>query len=64
MKLMLSSNVRLGADCVENISVAVSHKWQNSRVEKLSELIDKAVQKNASYLILVGHLLCRFHFSI
>ncbi len=56
MKLILSSNVRLGADCAENISVEASHKWQNSRVEKLSELIDKTVQKNASYIILVGYL--------
>ncbi len=56
MKLLLCADVRLGAVCTENLGVELSHKWQAARTEKLSDLVDKAAQNNASYIALYGQI--------
>lgn len=56
MKLLLCADVRLGAACTENLGVNLSHKWQAARTEKLTDLIDKAAQNNASYVALYGQM--------
>lgn len=56
MKLLICSDVRLGAICTENLDVKQSHKWQTARTEKLAALIDKAAQNNATYVMLFGQL--------
>lgn len=56
MKLLLCADVQLGAVCTENLGVKLSHKWQNARTQKLSDLIDKAAQNNAGYVALLGRI--------
>ncbi len=56
MKLLLCSDIRLGAICTENLDVKQSHKWQTARTEKFEDLIDKAAQNNASYVMLFGQM--------
>lgn len=56
MKLLLCSDVRLGAVCTENLDVKLSHRWQAARTEKLAELVDQAAQNNAGYIALFGNL--------
>lgn len=56
MKILLCSDVRLGAVCTENLDVNLSHKWQAARTEKLAELIDQAAQNNAAYVALFGKM--------
>ena len=56
MKILLCSDVRLGAVCTENLDVKLSHKWQAARTEKLAELIDQAAQNNAAYVALFGNM--------
>ena len=54
MKMLFCADVRLGAVCTENLDIIVSHKWQAARNQKLIDLMDKAVQNNASYVALFG----------
>ena len=56
MKILLCSDVRLGAVCTENLDVKLSHKWQAARTEKLVDLIDQAAQNNAAYVALFGNM--------
>ena len=56
MKILLCSDVRLGAVCTENLDVKLSHKWQAARTEKLADLIDQAAQNNAAYVALLGNM--------
>ena len=56
MKILLCSDVRLGAVCTENLDVKLSHKWQAARTEKLADLIDQAAQNNAVYVALFGNM--------
>lgn len=56
MKILLCSDVRLGAVCTENLDVKLSHKWQAARTEKLADLIDQAAQNNAAYVALHGNM--------
>lgn len=56
MKILLCKNVQLGSVCTENLDTKLSHKWKAARIEKLSELIDKAAQNNASYVFLCGRI--------
>ena len=56
MKMLLCTDVRLGAMCNENLDITLSHKWQTARIEKFSELIDMAAQNNAAYVALFGRL--------
>ena len=56
MKILLCSDVRLGAVCTENLDVKLSHKWQAARTEKLADLIDQAAQNNAAYVALFGNM--------
>lgn len=56
MKILLCSDVRLGAVCTENLDVKLSHKWQAARTEKLANLIDQAAQNNAAYVALFGNM--------
>lgn len=56
MKILLCSDVRLGAVCTENLDVKLSHKWQAARTEKLADLIDLAAQNNAAYVALFGNM--------
>ena len=56
MKIILCSDVRLGAVCTENLDVKLSHKWQAARTERLADLIDQAAQNNAAYVALFGNM--------
>lgn len=56
MKILLCSDVRLGAVCTENLDVKLSHKWQAARTEKLADLIDQAAQNNATYVAMFGNM--------
>ena len=56
MKILLCSDVRLGAVCTENLDVKLSHKWQTARTEKLADLVDQAAQNNATYVALFGNM--------
>lgn len=56
MKMLLCSDVRLGAICTENLDIRLSHKWQKARNDKLKELIDKAARNNAEYVALFGQM--------
>lgn len=56
MKILLCSDVRLGAVCTENLDVKLSHKWQAARTEKLADLIDQAAQNNTAYVALFGNM--------
>lgn len=56
MKLLLCADVQLGAVCTENLGVKLSHKWDTERTAKFEDLIDRAAQNNAGYLLLVGNL--------
>ena len=56
MKLLISTDVQLGAACTENLGIKLSHKWQSARTEKMTELLDQASQKNATYIILCGKI--------
>ena len=56
MKMLLSSDVRLGAICAENLDVKLSHKWQAARIDKLADLIDCAARNNAAYVALYGQM--------
>lgn len=63
MKLLLCTDVRLGAVCTENLDVKLSHKWQTARTEKLADLVDQAAQNNASYIALFGNMFGRERVS-
>ena len=56
MKMLLCSDVQLGAVCEENLGVKLSHKWGAERTAKFADLIDRAAQNNAGYVLLVGKL--------
>lgn len=56
MKMLLCSDVRLGAVSTEKLDVSLSHKWQTARNEKLEDLMDRAAQLHAGYVTLVGQL--------
>lgn len=63
MKMLLCADMRLGAACLENLDVNLSHKWQAARTEKLTDLIDKAAQNNAEYVFLLGRMFGRERVS-
>lgn len=54
MKILLCSNIQLGVVCTENLDLKQAHKWQKARNEKFSDMIDKAAQNHAEYVILTG----------
>lgn len=56
MKMLFCADVRLGAICAESLDIKQSHKWQDARSEKLINLIDKAAQNNAAYVVLFGQM--------
>ena len=56
MKMLLCTDIRLGALCTENLDVRLSHKWQAARTEKFAELIDLATRNHAAYIALFGSL--------
>lgn len=56
MKMLACADIQLGAICTENLDVKQSHLWRNARNQKLSDLVDKAAQNNASYLALFGRI--------
>ena len=56
MKMLFCADVRLGAICAESLDIKQSHKWQDVRSEKLINLIDKAAQNNAAYVVLFGQM--------
>ena len=56
MKILFTNDVQLNAPNNENLSVESFHKWQNSRLEKLSDMLDKARQAGARDIFLFGTL--------
>lgn len=46
MKMLLCTDIRLGALCTENLDIRLSHKWQAARTEKFAELMDLAVRNH------------------
>ena len=56
MKMMLCSDIQLGAVCTEKLDIVQSEKWQAARNGKFEDFIDKAVQNNTNYLMLFGRL--------
>lgn len=59
MKMLLCSDVKLGAIPVEKLDGKLSHKWQSVRSEKFEELIDIALQNHANYMVLLGQIFGR-----
>ena len=56
MKMMLCSNIMLGAECSENIDTKQLHKWKELRADKFSELAVKAIPAKVSDIVIVGKL--------
>lgn len=56
MKIIFCTDILLGAACTENVDVKLSNKWKALRTEKFSELADKAIPENASYIAIMGTL--------
>ncbi len=56
MKLFLCTNVRLGADCTDNLSVPLAREWAHGRNNKFEELPGLAYRSGAGYLVLEGSL--------
>ena len=56
MKLLLCADVQLGAACTEKLGIKQSHKWQEARAEKLTDLVDIAARNHASYIALYGRM--------
>lgn len=59
MKMMLCSDIRLGAVCMENLDVRQSQKWRRDRIERFADLIDRASQNHTSYALFFGELFGR-----
>lgn len=59
MKMLLCSDVKLGAIPVEKLDSKLSHKWQSVRSDKFEELIDIALQNHANYMVLLGQMFGR-----
>ena len=55
-KMLLCSDVCLGAMSTEKLDIKQSQKWQAARNAKFTDLIDKAAQNNATYVALFGRL--------
>ena len=56
MRILLVSDIQLNAQNPEKLSLKSFHKWQNDRMLKLEDLLDKAQQKHAEQIVLVGML--------
>ena len=56
MKLLLCSNVRLNAECLESLDIKLSHKWKANLSEKFADLFDQSLQKHCSYIFLCGRI--------
>lgn len=56
IKMLFCADVQLGAISTENCDLKQSHKWQETRNEKLADLMDRATQNNAAYVALFGRL--------
>ena len=56
MKLFLCTNVRVGADCTDNLSVPLAREWAHGRNNKFEELPGLAYRSGAGYLVLEGSL--------
>ena len=56
MRILLVSDIQLNAQNPEKLSLESFHKWQNDRMLKLEDLLDKAQQKHAGQVILLGTL--------
>lgn len=56
MKILLVSDIQLNAQNPEKLSLKSFHKWQNDRMLKLEDLLDKAQQKHAKHVLLSGVL--------
>lgn len=54
MKMLLCSDVKLGAVSSEKLDVQLSQKWQAVRATRFEELMDQAAQNNACYLLFMG----------
>ena len=55
-KMLLCSDICLGAISTEKLDIKQSQKWQTARNAKFEDLIDNAVQNNATYVALFGRL--------
>ena len=58
-KMLLCSNVCLGAISTEKLDIRQSQKWHAARNDKFEDLIDKAARNNAAYVALFGRLFGR-----
>lgn len=56
MKMLLCSDVKLGAISAEKLDNKLSRKWQSVRSKKLEELMDEALQNHAGYVALFGNM--------
>ena len=63
MKMLLCTDIRLGALCTENLDIILSHKWQAARTEKFAELMDLAARNHVAYIALFGSLFGRKRVS-
>ena len=63
MKMLLCTDIRLGALCTENLDIRLSHKWQAARTEKFAELMDLAARNHVAYIALFGSLFGRKRVS-
>ena len=55
-RMLLCSDIRLGAVSTEKLDIRQSQKWQAERNAKFEDLIDKAAQNNAMYIALFGRI--------
>ena len=63
VKMLLCSDLRLGAVSTERLSIEQSQKWQAARNERYADLIDMVAQNNAAYIALVGQIFGRDRVS-
>lgn len=56
MKMLLCSDIKLGAVSSERLDSKLSCKWQSVRNAKFDELVDTALQNNAGYLVVAGRM--------
>ena len=56
MKILFCADIRLGAICTEKLDNTQSHKWKAARNEKFSDLIEKAMLDNVSYVAVFGQM--------
>lgn len=56
MKFFLTSDLRVGMECTESISVEAAHRWAQAVTEKLDTILEKAIRMGADLAIFPGRV--------